>query len=185
MNKGYEIIPNLVEPKFGHEDPEWREVSLLQRIFKKTLSCLKHDYLLFLWDKTKNIFDVKVFPTLNEIFLIYMREELEQDWKYHGVHVFIERNSISEASEEKAFSLTVNIYDLQNCRYWCRQFSFEAHIHMLDTLAGLALFKFATSIELPGEIQNMTLPTSFLDITETICVQHQVEKYGWTYATLH
>ena len=184
MNKGYEIITHLVEPKFGHEDQEWREVIILQRIFKKTLSCLKHDYLLFLWDKTKNIFDVKEFPTLSEIFLIYAREELKQEWENNEVDVVIGRNSFSEQSEERAFLLTVNIHNPVGCRHWCGYFLFEANIHMLDTLAKLALFKFATSIERPWEIQHMTLPTSFMDRAETICVQRHVEKHGWTYATL-
>ena len=179
-NGGYKIITNLVIPVIDRAHRCWPTAKILQDIFRKTLKCLQKEYILFLWDETRNIFDIRHFPTLAEIYKIYATEELglQTVWSTKGILVEIERQS----NGEKCFYLRINIYNKQNIwREGSAYFAFAGNIYITDTLENLALFEVATSLARPGQIGRLQLPTIYKDRTIQICTQYNLQKYGPTF----
>ena len=147
-----------------------REARVIQNIFDKTLNCLDLNYILFLWDESRNVFNIKEFPTLTEIFLIYAREDLKTEWKNKAITVGIRR-------EGKTFFLSVSKHDPpRRCEY----LAFTGHIHLTNNLQNLTLFKIATSIQEPEDVEYVRMPASLRERTFEICRQYKIQKYGST-----
>ena len=173
-DKGFGIVVNLVETP-----EDYPNVPILQRIFRRTLSCLNRNYIEFLWNENENVFGVGEFPGLNEIFRVLANEELKEAWSGKVFEVAIEKK-YEERTEDKTFMLFLTVHDLHadHCTEWCSFYMFEAYIYILDTLQKLALFKIASCVKQPKDVPSLRLPTSFVNETKWITAQLCVEKYG-------